>query len=211
MFFISCWYILGQHHRIVAWVAECKSLPQHWHISSKGNMNIPSTNSRKHTCFLFFFFNKYLVFFKYIFIFFSISRSSQENKKPIKAKFCCVRTSQWRRNRTEIKNSTIQSRQVDQRWRENSVFKLFFRFCFNIEHIRHAVTTLTSTPSVGSEVHEITSTNPVTPGPTRVLLKSATTQLGSSSSSSSSSAAAGTHMLGWDAFIMRPRTFQTFS
>lgn len=35
VFFISCWYILRQHHRIVAWVAKCKSLPQHWHISSR--------------------------------------------------------------------------------------------------------------------------------------------------------------------------------
>lgn len=106
------WYILGQHHRIVAWVAKCKSLQQHWHISSKGNMKIPSTNSRKHTC--------SLLFFKYIFIFF---HHFQENKKPIKAIFCRVRRVD------EFQRETDQEhlRRVESACREDSFF-LFFIF-----------------------------------------------------------------------------------
>lgn len=154
MFFISCWYILGQHHRIVAWVAKCKSLPQHWHVSSKGNMNIPSTNSRKHTCFLFF--NKYFVFLN-IYSSFSpfpiISRKIRNPSKPYSAVWESISGGKKQKgNQKQYSSEQTGGSTVGQ----FHYFTLFFRFCFNIEHIRHALTTSTSTPPVVSVVHEIT-------------------------------------------------------
>lgn len=120
----------------------------------------------------------------------------------------------------KIKNSTLQSRQVESTvLRKFHYFKLFFFwFCFNIEHIRHALTTSTSTPfsCISSPWnHQIFSTNPVKSGPKEVLFKWATTQLrvviiiiiiiivhlqNTGEVIVFAACGEGTHMLGWEGF-----------
>lgn len=119
----------------------------------------------------------------------------------------------------KIKNSTLQSRQVESTvLRKFHYFKLFFFwFCFNIEHIRHALTTSTSTPfsCISSPWnHQIFSTNPVKSGSKEVLFKWATTQLrvviiiiiiivhlqNTGEVIVFAACGEGTHMLGWEGF-----------
>lgn len=160
-------------------MAKRKSLPQHWHISSKGNMNIPSTNSRKHTCFLFFisilFLNIYSSFSQFLIVSRAI-RNSKTNQSHI---LPCEKMSEEfncyvKVKETETKGKkdlTVQFRA--DRWNQLCCEDFISIIFFLIQFLTSNISGMHWQPRhqhlfVVSEDHEITrrfSTNPATPGP----------------------------------------------
>ena len=157
-------------------------LPQHWHRSSKGNMEILSTNSRKHTCFVFFFCFAFkyrsivrssVRFFLLLLLDFPLRtvRDSQDQPKPYSAKWekyiptatfnpneKLLKTNKHRKPTVYRSGRTRGEVVVTMSWRVRSnplfyiifSFYIFFGFSFNIKHIRHAFTTITTIGAPGS-------------------------------------------------------------
>lgn len=149
--------IHSTQHRRVAWVAKCKSLQQHWHISSRATWIYQvQTVENTHACYFWSIF-----VFKYILIFFfSVPLVSRKTKRINQSK---PYSAEWEPIRRSTERKQVKRRYRadgwNQRFGENFVFFfLFFCFCwfnFNIEHIRHASTTSTSTPFSRISGHQI--------------------------------------------------------